>query len=62
MHLVITHDDGRTSTVSMTLRAPDAADGFSTLLWGAEPAGKRSRSTMWMPSPPLSLRTKTLAA
>jgi predicted dehydrogenase len=36
VHLIMTHDDGRTSTTSMTLRAPDAADGFSTLLWGAE--------------------------
>lgn len=36
VHLIMTHDDGRTSTASMTLRAPDAADGFSTLLWGAD--------------------------
>ena len=36
VHLIMTHDDGRTSTASMTLCAPDAADGFSTLLWGAE--------------------------
>ena len=53
VHLVLSHDDGRTSTVTMTLRAPDAADGFSTLLWGAEPAVRRSRSTMWTRSPPL---------
>ncbi|KRA24574.1 hypothetical protein ASD65_09240 [Microbacterium sp. Root61] len=36
VHLVMTHDEGRTSTASMTLRAPDAADGFSTLLWGVD--------------------------
>lgn len=36
VHLVLTHEDARTSTTSLTLRAPDAADGFSTLLWGAE--------------------------
>jgi len=40
VHLVLSHDDGRTSTVTMTLRAPDAADGFSTLLWG--PTGRAS--------------------
>lgn len=33
-HLVLTHSSGATSTVSMTLRAPDAADGFSTEVWG----------------------------
>ena len=35
-HLVLTHASGATSTVSMTLRAPDAADGFSTTLWGEQ--------------------------
>lgn len=33
-HLVLTHASGATSTVSLTLRAPDAADGFSTCVWG----------------------------
>lgn len=33
-HVVLTHASGATSTVTMTLRAPDAADGFSTTLWG----------------------------
>ena len=33
-HLVVTHRNGATSTVSVTLRAPDAADGFSTEVWG----------------------------
>ena len=35
-HLVLTHASGATSTVSLTLRAPDAADGFSTTLWGEQ--------------------------
>lgn len=34
MHVVFAHDGGRTSSCSMTLTAPDAADGFSTLVWG----------------------------
>ncbi|GMA92318.1 Gfo/Idh/MocA family protein [Homoserinibacter gongjuensis] len=34
MHVVFAHEGGRTSSCSMTLRAPDAADGFSTLVWG----------------------------
>ena len=38
VHLVFEHDGGRTSTASMTLRAPDPADGFSTVLWG--PSGR----------------------
>ncbi len=33
-HIVLTHSTGATSTVSVTLRAPDAADGFSTEVWG----------------------------
>lgn len=36
VHLTLTHDDGRTSTASLTLNAPDAADGFATLLWGPD--------------------------
>lgn len=36
MHLVLGHEGGRSSSCSMTLSAPDAADGFSTLVWGAE--------------------------
>jgi len=35
-HLVLTHASGASSTVSLTLRAPDAADGFSTTLWGEQ--------------------------
>ena len=35
-HLVVQHEDNRTSTASMTLKAPDAADGFGTVLWGVE--------------------------
>lgn len=38
VHLAFTHEDGRTSTTSLTLNAPDAADGFSTMLWG--PGGR----------------------
>ena len=34
VHLVLGHEDGRTSTTTLTLNAPDAADGFATLLWG----------------------------
>lgn len=34
VHLVFRHEDGRTSTASMTLRASAAADGFATVLWG----------------------------
>ena len=34
VHLVLRHENGATSTASLTLRAPDAADGFSTTLWG----------------------------
>lgn len=36
MHVVFEHEGGRTSSCSMTLRAPDAADGFGTLVWGPE--------------------------
>jgi predicted dehydrogenase len=34
VHATFRHLDGATSTASMTLNAADAADGFSTLLWG----------------------------
>lgn len=34
VHLVFGHEDGRTSTASMTLQASAAADGFATVLWG----------------------------
>ncbi len=34
LHTVFGHDGMRTSTCSMTLRAPDPADGFSTFVWG----------------------------
>lgn len=33
-HLVLTHASGATSTTTVTLRAPDAADGFATTVWG----------------------------
>ena len=33
-HLVIHHEGGATSTASLTLSAPDAADGFTMQLWG----------------------------
>lgn len=33
-HLVIQHESGATSTATMTLSAPDAADGFTLMLWG----------------------------
>ncbi len=36
MHVVFRHEGGATSSCGMTLRAPDAADGFSTLVWGPE--------------------------
>ena len=35
VHLTLHHRGGATSTASMTLHASDAADGFSTLLWGS---------------------------
>lgn len=38
MHIVFAHEHDRTSSCSMTLRAPDAADGFGTLVWG--PSGR----------------------
>ena len=33
-HLVIHHESGATSTATLTLSAPDAADGFTMMLWG----------------------------
>lgn len=39
VHATFTHRSGVTSTASMTLYASDAADGFSTLLWG--PRGRQ---------------------
>ncbi|MGI9008739.1 MAG: Gfo/Idh/MocA family protein [Streptosporangiaceae bacterium] len=33
-HLVLHHQDGPTSTVTVTVGAPEAADGFSGYLWG----------------------------
>ncbi len=39
-HLVLHHDSGATSTVTVTVAAPDAADGFSGYLWGR--AGRTS--------------------
>ncbi len=35
VHAAFTHASGTTSTTSMTLFATEAADGFSTLMWGA---------------------------
>lgn len=34
VHLICRHRGGATSTASMTLTASEAADGFSTVLWG----------------------------
>jgi predicted dehydrogenase len=34
-HLVLHHDSGATSTATLTLSAPAAADGFGLYLWGA---------------------------
>jgi predicted dehydrogenase len=33
-HLVLHHDGGATSTVTLTLGAPEPADGFDLLVWG----------------------------
>ena len=33
-HLVLHHDGGATSTVTLTLGAPEQADGFDLLVWG----------------------------
>ncbi|MEO7979560.1 MAG: Gfo/Idh/MocA family oxidoreductase [Sporichthyaceae bacterium] len=33
-HLVIHHESGATSTATLTLSAPDPADGFTFMLWG----------------------------
>ena len=33
-HLVLHHESGATSTATLTLSAPDAADGFDMMLWG----------------------------
>lgn len=33
-HLVLHHESGRSSTSTLTLSAPDPADGFTMLLWG----------------------------
>ncbi|HVQ87417.1 MAG TPA: Gfo/Idh/MocA family oxidoreductase [Actinomycetes bacterium] len=37
-HLVLHHETGATSTSTLTLSAPDKADGFTMMLWG--PAGR----------------------
>lgn len=37
-HLVLHHEIGASSTCTLTLSAPDAADGFSLMLWG--PTGR----------------------
>jgi len=34
LHVVFAHEHELTSTCTMTLKAPDAADGFSTFVWG----------------------------
>lgn len=39
VHVTLRHEGGASSTASMTLQASDAADGFSTLLWG--PRGRQ---------------------
>jgi predicted dehydrogenase len=40
-HLVLHHETGATSTVTLTLGAPDPADGFDLLVWG-----ERGRSSI----------------
>lgn len=40
VHVTLRHEGGASSTASMTLQASDAADGFSTLLWG--PRGRQA--------------------
>ena len=35
-YLVLRHRDGASSTSTLTLSAPDAADGFSLMVWGSE--------------------------
>ncbi|MBX3099912.1 MAG: Gfo/Idh/MocA family oxidoreductase [Salinibacterium sp.] len=42
VHAAFTHASGATSTTTMTLFATDAADGFSTQMWG--PTGRQ-----WLP-------------
>jgi predicted dehydrogenase len=37
-HLVLHHEGGASSTCTLTLSAPDAADGFTLMLWG--PSGR----------------------
>lgn len=37
-HLVLAHEGGGSSTCTLTLSAPDAADGFTLMVWG--PAGR----------------------
>jgi predicted dehydrogenase len=39
-HLVLHHESGVSSTSTLTLSAPDAADGFTMMLWG--PRGRTS--------------------
>ncbi len=39
-HLVLHHESGASSTSTLTLSAPDAADGFTMMLWG--PRGRTS--------------------
>ncbi len=34
-HLILRHESGATSTATLTISAPDAADGFTMMLWGA---------------------------
>ncbi len=34
-HLILHHQSGASSTCTLTLSAPDAADGFTMMLWGA---------------------------
>ncbi len=35
-HLVLHHQDGASSTCTLTISAPDAADGFTMMMWGSE--------------------------
>jgi predicted dehydrogenase len=60
-HLVLHHEDGATSTATLTLGAPAAADGFSLELWGAQ--GRTSVPALPAdPAGPLGIALTELAA
>jgi predicted dehydrogenase len=60
-HLVLRHDGGATSTATLTLSAPPAADGFDLEIWGE--AGRRSLPRLpGDPAVPLRTALTELAA